>query len=205
MYGPGPGLGKSTLGRALVEKFISRGLSARLVCEYEVTDHPAFRGYVQSAEAGRADDTAALIEACRRFVAEIDVCGSEIIVLDSVIPCWDWLYSAGCTDTEVSAFSRVLAGVVSPLRPMLVFVEGDLHVALSRAIEDRGMDWALDLAERRVGRRDLDALGSYFRRLRAGSERMLELWPHRVFRVDTVTQDLRSCADQAGSATIQRS
>lgn len=196
VYGPGPGLGKSALGRALTERLISQGIPARLIEEHEITTHPAFRGYVRGAAAGRADDAATLIEACRRFVSELGDQCSEITVLDSVLPCWDWLYSAGCSDAEVSAFSRALAGMLATLHPVLVFVEGDLEVALSRAIEDRGMDWALDLAQLRTGRRDLDALGSYFRRLRAGSERMLAFWPHRVVRVDTVRQDLRSCVDQ---------
>lgn len=152
VYGPGPGLGKSTLGRALTGGLISQGVPARLVEEHEITAYPAFRGYVQGVEAGRADDTATLIEACRRFVSELDGRGPEIAMLD---------------------------------------------VALSRAVEDRGMDWALGLAATRAGRRDLDALLSYFRRLREGSERMLALWPHRVVRVDTVGQGLRSCVDGA--------
>lgn len=200
VYGPGPGLGKSTLGRALTGRLVEQGYSACFFEEHEVTAHLAFRDYVQSVEAGRAGDTATLVEACRRFVARLRDRRPEIAVLDSLLPCWDWLYSAGCSDAEVSNFSLMLAEALSPPRPVLVYVDGDLDAAMSRAVEERGIDWALDLCDSRTGMRDLDALGAYFLRLRTGAEQMLALWPHPVIRVDTVTRDLRSCVDQVVSA-----
>lgn len=176
VYGSGSGLGKSTLGRALVERLYAQGLSARFVGEEETLSLPAFRE--------------------RRFAAEIRSEASEVAVVDSMLPCWDWLYSAGCSDEEVRAFSLALADVLSPLNPVIVFVEGDLDSALSRAISDRGLGWALDLAELRTGRRDLGALRLYFRLLRAGAKRMLVVWPHRVVRVDTLALDLWSCVEE---------
>ena len=200
VYGPGPGLGKSTLGRALAKSLSGRGRPARFYGEEEVPTRPAFREYVRRVRTGRADDTAALIEACDRFVVELRSRPSETAVVDSVLPCWDWLYSAGCSDAEVSDFSRNLASMLYPLRPVLVLVEGDPDAAFSRAVEDRGRDWALDLAELRTGLRDLDALDSYVRRLRVGAEKMLALWPHRVVRVDAVGLNLGSCVERAISA-----
>ncbi|MBI1742194.1 hypothetical protein HYR54_03900 [Candidatus Acetothermia bacterium] len=192
VYGAGSGLGKSTLACALVQWMESRGLSTRLFSEECATEHPAFRAYVRQVQTGNAGDAATLLKCCDRFIAELLNSSADVVVLDSLLPCWDWLYSAGASDEVVADFTDDLKALLSKLRPVLLLVEGDVDQALERAIEDRGIEWALDLAERRAGQRDRDSLQAYFQTLRAGTGRAMSRWNYPVVRVDTVVEGLES-------------
>lgn len=83
------------------------------------------------------------------------------------------------------------------LRPVLVFVEGDLEAGLSRAIADRGEVWALNLATERAGNSQIEGLIEYFMNLREAANAMLELWFYDVIRVNTI-----ECSIQAATNKI---
>ena len=192
VYGAGSGLGKSTLAGALVQQFESQGHEAFLFPEECALELPAFQTYVQRVQAGDSCDTTTLLECCTKFITDLTRGDADIIVLDSLLPCWDWLYSAGADDAAVFAFTDAINALLGALRPVLVLVEGDLDRALDRAIEDRGINWALDLAEHRIGRRDRESLSEYFRALRLGTNRAVSSWNYEVIRINTVDCDLES-------------
>jgi hypothetical protein len=202
IYGPGSGLGKSTLSRDLTKRLSDHGSTCRLFAEEEVLTHSAFQSYIGAIKAGRASDMEALLEACRQFVTDLSHWETQFVVVDSVLPAWDWLFSAGCSPAEVSSFSLTLAEMLAPIRTTLVYVRGDLDVALSRATADRGEEWVHGLATLRTGNRDIQELRSYFLRLQDGAESMLRSWPYRSVDVDTVVSDLPSCVDRAVSAIM---
>lgn len=192
VYGAGSGFGKSTLAGALTQQLASLGLSVSHFPEECAPELPAFRTYVQQVQLGNGDDAASLLESCSKFITELVSSAADVIVLDSLLPCWDWLYSAGADDSVVSAFTDDLNELLSKLRPTLVLVEGDLDQALARAVGDRGVDWALDMAEYRAGERDYTSLTRYFRALRSGTDQSMPYWNYSVVHINTVTYDLES-------------
>lgn len=190
VYGAGSGLGKSTLAGALVQRFESQAHAVSLFPEECTLELPAFQAYVQQVQAGNSCDTTTLLECCTKFVADLIRSDADIIVLDSLLPCWDWLYSAGADDAVVFMFTDAMNELLREVRPALVLVEGNLDRALDRAVEDRGINWLLDLAEHRSGRRDRESLSKYFRNLRLGTNRSIPYWKHEIIRVDVVANDL---------------
>lgn len=192
VYGAGSGLGKSTLAGALVQHFESQGHVVSLLPEECASELPAFQAYVQQVKLGYSCDTTTLLECCTKLVADLVRSDANIIVLDSLLPCWDWLHSAGADDAVVLAFTDAVRELLSEMRPTLVMVEGDLDRALDRATEDRGVNWAHDLAEHRTGRRDRESLSEYFHALRVGTNRLVPYWGHKIIRIDAVANNLEA-------------
>lgn len=195
VYGAGSGLGKSTLAGAIATRLQSEGTSTSLFTEESAVHDPAFRAYAEQVRAGNGADARVLLECCERFVADLAHRDAEVAVVDSLLPCWDWLYSAGATDAVVFKFTKRLTDLLRGLRPILVLVEADLLVALRRAVGERGNAWALDLAQLRTGARDRTLLHTYFRDLRAATERAVAHWDHPIVRVDTEAQCLEASVD----------
>lgn len=186
VYGPGAGLGKSTLAARLYEQLHARGLPTRLVREDEVLQTPEFSGYVRQVENGNADDSVTLLDCCRAFVADLERRQPEVSVLDSILPCWDWLFTAKCTSDVVGSFSQNLSALMRDLSPVLIYLEGDIQAGLSRAIADRGEAWALNLAEERTGNRQIGDLTGYLSELRNAADAMMESWCYDTIRVNTI-------------------
>ncbi len=188
IYGPGSGFGKSTLGQALTEALLKEIDDVVFYEEHDVSKMPVFQDYVAKVESGAGDDTDSLLACCTAFLSGLTNNQSQIVVMDSTLPCWDWLFSAGCSEQVVGAFTRKLCSQLAVLNPFLVIVEGDLETALARAIGDRSEEWGLNLAEARMGNRNLDLLLEYFCMLRKGMEAVLPVWEYKMMRVDTVDQ-----------------
>ena len=119
--------------------------------------------------------------------AFLEDCGhfEGVTVSDSILPCWDWLASARSPRERIEAFTADLVERVKSLGTGLVVVEGNLALALERAISDRGREWATELARHRTGSDDLDELLAYFAKLRAATHAMLPAWPGPQLRLDT--------------------
>lgn len=192
VYGPGSGYGKSTLSRALADWLKSEGNTGRLYLEEAVLEEAAFSEYVDRVREGRGDDIGVLLESCEKFVEELRRRDADVVVLDSILPCWDWLYSAGVSDEVVFEFTERLSDLLSDMSPILLFIEGDVDVVVERAVEERGVTWATELATKRTDGHDVNALRTYFRELRAGAERAKSRWSYPIVEVDTVGQDLES-------------
>ena len=144
-----------------------------------------FAKYIEQVKHGNADDSLTLLDCCREFVKNLERKQSEIIVLDSILPCWDWLLTAKCHPDIVAHFSQKLCALMQNLNPVLIYVEGSSEIALSRAIADRGEAWALNLAKARTGQHHIGSLLEYFTSLRADANRMVELWGHDIVYVNT--------------------
>jgi DNA polymerase III delta prime subunit len=189
LYGAGSGMGKSTLARAIAEHLLLRNIRTRFVEEHEVLEIPEFQDYVRQVEQGNGDDSDTLANCCAAYIRYLETRLPEIAVMDSFFPCWDWLLSADCSTKKVLRFTDFLSLQLKKLNPILIIVEGDNELALSRAIATRGKAWALDLAEKRTGVRQVSALVNYQLRLREAMETCLGSWPHKVIRINTTNQD----------------
>jgi DNA polymerase III delta prime subunit len=199
LYGPGTGLGKSTIATALARRLTDGGVQVRLIREEEVMDLTAFHKYVRQVKQGHAQDTEALLESCQTFIHELEKGLPEVAVVDSLLPCWDWISTAGCSDTIIAAFTETLSEFLRPLNPLLILLVGDLGIGLDRAVKDRGAEWALSLAAERTGVRDIEALRKYLETIRGTAERMLIHWRYDLVQVDSTKYDAKSSVDQVVS------
>lgn len=190
IYGPGSGFGKSTTGQNLTLALETQGKLVEFLEEHDVRKIEAFQHYVSQVEAGEGDDIETLLACCQNFVSALLAGEPKITIIDSMLPCWDWLASAGCSQESINQFTLQLCEDLIPLDPLLVVLDGDLDKALNRAISDRGEEWALNLADARMGKRSIPALLEYFINLRAATENGLPFWQFKTIKVDTVDRKI---------------
>ena len=191
-YGPGSGMGKSTLARFAAEALRRSGADVRHLREEDAPSLPAFAAYVRSVRGGAGDDPDLLLEACSVFADECRASG-QVWVADSLLPGVDWLRSAGCDRDEIKRFLETLVERLADLAPLLVFVKGDVMLALERALEERGEKWARDLAARRCGSNGPADLRAYFEDLQAVALDILDGWPFPALVLDTTASDRGAC------------
>ena len=152
-YGPGSGSGKSTLSCHIHDVLQQRGVRTKYVAESDVLHLDAFAPYVEEVKKNNPGNVEVLLLSCERF---IDACNQsdQVYVVDSVLPCIDWLVTAQCTRQQVRRFNISLNRLMTKLNPIQIFLTGDTEIFLKRAVKDRGENWARRLVqERRQQRR----------------------------------------------------
>lgn len=190
IYGAGSGFGKSTLGYKLTDCLVNLGKSVDFFEEHDIAKMKEMQPYVGQVKAGRGDDAQTLINCCKKLSLTLAQNESEFIILDSLLPCWDWLAAAECPQDEIDQFTTNLCEAIKSFSPLLVLIEGDLTQALARAVSDRGEEWGLTLAEKRMGERSLEALVQFFVILRDVSNRTLPFWGFDLLRVNTIDNSI---------------
>lgn len=153
-YGPGSGSGKSTLSRHIHDVLQQRGVRTKYVAESDVLHLDAFAPYVEEVKKNNPGNVEVLLLSCERF---INACNQsdQVYVVDSVLPCTDWLVTAQCTRQQVRRFNTQLNRLMTRLNPIQIFLTGDTETFLKRAIKDRGEDWARRLAQERCNSDDI--------------------------------------------------
>jgi thymidylate kinase len=134
--GSSPGVGKSTLSRLLFQQITANGIPARWLHEDDVVQ--AFELFVPELASDKLTPdlllkaSAALVEA---YHAE-----NTTFVVDSYLPGFYYLYGR-YPDTEIEIFSAKLSSILSPLRPLVVYLRSDIETALTRGVRQRGAQW----------------------------------------------------------------
>ena len=192
VYGAGSGLGKSTVARSLTDALKERGVAATCIREEQSLKIEAFGPYVREVEGGRADNAEVLIVCCKKFIDECSQ-SESVVVVDSILPCFDWLSTANCSFEDIQQFYHGLLRMLEPLNPTLIYLTGDLEVALDRAIETRGKNWVKSLARERCDDDNPASLLDYFSKIRTVSDALLAQWPFARLTLDTVSTDQKSC------------
>ena len=187
IYGPGSGLGKTTIARDLQRLLSTETRTVRLLLEEDVEETTALAPYATAVRSGHGRDPQLLLTCIESLVAEI-AASDAVWIIDSVLPGFDWLASAGCSARELEAFANAVEVLLAPLSPVTIHVRGDVRAGLARAMADRGAGWARRLAERRTGASDVDALVSYFEELQAVTERLFGRWRGEVIHVNTTSE-----------------
>ncbi len=195
IYGAGSGFGKSTLGLALSRSLLELGQEADFFEEHDISGMKTMDKYVSRVHDGDGDDTETLLACCGALAAELlaDGANTKTVIMDSLLPGWDWLSAADCDRQPMHRFTIDLCSVLKDLNPLLVIVEGDIHLALSRACKDRGDEWGYRLADARTGERSMESLLKFFEKLRTAMEEMLPFWKFTLVRVNTTSQSLDEC------------
>lgn len=195
LYGPGSGSGKSTLSRVIHDTLREKGIRTKYVAESDVLHLDAFAPYVEAVKKDNPSNTKVLLSSCERF---IDTCNQsdQVYVVDSILPCTDWLVTAGCTKEQVRRFNTQLNPLMTQSNPIQIFLTGDTETFLKRAIRDRGEDWAKRLAHERCSSDDIRDLITYFNEMKEVAIELLAEWPFKQIVLDTTKHDLSTCAKE---------
>ena len=194
-YGPGSGSGKSTLSRLIHDTLQQRGIRTKYVAESDVLRLEAFAPYVEEVNQNNPGDVKVLLSSCEHF---IDACNQsdQVYVVDSILPCTDWLVTAGCTRGQIRQFNTQLNRLITKLNPIQIFLTGDTEIFLKRAIIDRGENWARRLAQERCNSNDFLHLITYFNEMKEVAFELLAEWPFQKIVLDTTKHDLPICTEE---------
>ena len=194
-YGPGSGSGKSTLSRHIHDVLQQRGVRTKYIAESDVLHLDAFAPYVEEVKKNNPGNVEVLLLSCERF---IDACNQsdQVYVVDSVLPCIDWLVTAQCTRQQVRRFNNQLNRLMTKLNPIQIFLTGDTEIFLKRAIKDRGENWARSLTQERCNSDDIRDLITYFNEMGEAAFELLAEWPFKQIVLDTAKNDLPTCAEE---------
>lgn len=139
--GAGPGLGKSTLARAVASILASRGIRTQLFEEAEIKAHPAFVSLWGEFQATGQVTANALIDSAGDYINRLDAASVEVGILDALFPYLPSLLAWGYSDVAIAAFFEQL-GAVFGARPVIeLHLVGDLTTALARATGREADGW----------------------------------------------------------------
>ena len=194
-YGPGSGSGKSTLSRIIHDTLQQTDIKSKYIAESDVLYLGAFAPYVEAVKQNNPGDVKVLLSSCEHF---IDTCAQsdQVYVVDSILPCTDWLVTAGCTRGQIRQFNTQLNRLMTELNPIQIFLTGDTEIFLKRAITDRGENWATRLAQERCNSDNIRDLITYFNEMGEVASELLAEWPFEKIVLDTTKHDLPTCAEE---------
>lgn len=141
VWGASPGVGKSTLCAGLSRWLGDAGLRVDHFGEEEILTRPQFAAVAEHFQATGLVEQATLLAATRKFVDAVLARGDDVVVADALVPFIPSLLAMGDTDQAIGAFMTSLDGVLAPLRPVMIFLDGDASGALSRAAAREGPGW----------------------------------------------------------------
>ena len=194
-YGPGSGSGKSTLSRLIHNVLQHKGIRTKYVAESDVLRLDAFAPYVEEVKRNNPGNVKALLSSCELFINECNQ-SDQVYVVDSILPCTDWLVTAGCTRQQVRRFNNQLNRLMTKLNPIQIFLTGDTEIFLKRAIKDRGENWARSLAQERCNSDSIRDLIAYFNKMAEVASELLAEWPFKKIVLDTTKYDLPTRAKE---------
>ncbi|MFI0815832.1 hypothetical protein ACH4TX_00930 [Streptomyces sp. NPDC021098] len=191
VIGSSPGVGKSTLCRAVAEWLADTGASVDHFEEADILTRPAFRPVAEEFAGGAAAvQPATLVECTRAYVAESLAAGKEYLVTDALLPFIPSLVAWGHEETALVEVMAELNRAVEPAQVTMVYVHDDPETALRRAVEREGAaweDWYVRKLAGSPGTRAVHDLPSAAAHLRFEAEltrRLLSRTPWHVLTVD---------------------
>ena len=188
--GAAPGIGKSTLCTAVTGWLSGLGLRVDHFREHEVLTRDEFASVAAEFEARGVVQLSTLLSAVADFVSSIQASGDEVVITDSLIPFVPSLLAWGHDEEAMTRFLHDLSGLLEPVAPIVVYLDGDPSAAVARAADREGpgwLDWLIDkLARYRVSPavHDLDTAGTYLGRERAVTLRLVRQQPWDLLVVD---------------------
>lgn len=141
VWGAAPGVGKSTLCAGLSRSLAGAGLRVDHFREEEILSRSEFAAVAEEFGATGAVAMGTLVAATARFVESVRARGDDVVVADALVPFVPTLLAMGHGEETIDAFMADLTGVLTPVRPVVVFLDGDTGTALSRAGEREGPEW----------------------------------------------------------------
>ncbi|MGY1433757.1 hypothetical protein [Streptomyces reniochalinae] len=200
VIGSSPGVGKSTLCRAVAEWLAGTGASVDHFEEADILTRAAFRPVAEEFAGGEAAvRPETLIECTRAYVDEMVAQGTDYAVTDALVPFIPSLVAWGHQERTLS---RVMGELVRALEPAaqvtVVYVHDDPTRALRRAVQREGETWA-DWYVRKLaaspGTRTVHDLPSAAAHLHAEADLTLRLLARTPWQVLTVNVGTRTAQE----------
>ncbi|MFJ8859513.1 hypothetical protein ACIRD8_13860 [Streptomyces sp. NPDC102451] len=206
VIGSSPGVGKSTLCRAVCEWLTGAGASVDHFEEPDILTRPAFRPVAEEFADGAGSVRPATLVACTRaYVAESTGAGRDCLVTDALLPFIPSLVAWGHDEEVLVQVMDELTRAVEPAEVTVVYVHDDPGTALRRAIEREGDAWGDWYVRKLAGSpgtravHDLASAADHLRREAELTRRLLARSPWRVLTVDVGTLDAHEAADRTRS------
>jgi thymidylate kinase len=142
--GAAPGVGKSTVCAGLAQWLREAGLKVDHFAEEEVLTRPGFAAVAAHFKATGGVEPEMLLAAASRFARSVLADDVDVIVADALVPFVPTLLAAGFDDQGIERVVAELTTELSPVEPVLLFLDGDPAAALARAAarEDPGwLEW----------------------------------------------------------------
>ncbi|MGV4926866.1 hypothetical protein K2224_32725 (plasmid) [Streptomyces sp. BHT-5-2] len=191
VIGSSPGVGKSTLCRAVAEWLTGLGASVDHFEEADILTRSAFKPVAEEFVGGAvAVRPATLVECTRAYVAESLTEGKDYLVTDALLPFIPSLVAWGHDEATLVDVVEQLSRAVEPAQVTVVYVHDDPEKALRRAIEREGAaweDWYVRKLADSPGTRAVHDLSSAAAHLRFEADltrRLLAQTPWHVLNVD---------------------
>ncbi|RKN47313.1 hypothetical protein [Streptomyces hoynatensis] len=204
VLGSSPGVGKSTLCRALAEWLSGTGASVDHFEEEDILRRAAFRPVAEEFDGGAGSVRPATLVACTRaYVAESLAQGRDYLLTDALLPFIPSLVAWGHPEETLRRVIAELDRVVAPAEIVLVYLRDDPEKALRRAIDREGSawgDWYVAKLAAAPGTRAVHDLASAAAHLRAEAEltrRLLAESPWPVLTLDAGTLGARETQARA--------
>lgn len=207
VWGASPGIGKSTLCAGLARWLAAAGLRVDHFREEEILTRPQYAAVAREFQATGTVELATLLSATRRFVDSIPTDAIDVVVADALMPYIPSLLAWGHGEQAIDAFMSGIDQILAPLRPVMIFLDGDAPTALSRAAarQDPGwLDWYIGkLARYQVTPpvHDATSAAQYLRRERAAT--LSAARGHR-WNLIVIERTTTMTPDQVLRATIQK-
>ncbi|MGK4903907.1 hypothetical protein [Streptomyces albus] len=196
VIGSSPGVGKSTLCRALAGWLSATGASVDQFAEADILTREEFRPVAQEfADGSAAVRPETLTAAVRAYVAASTAAGRDYLVTDALLPFIPSPVAWGHDERALFSFVDGLSRVLGPVPVTVVYVHDDPAAALRRAVARKGAgwkDWYIRKLAGSPGTRSVRDLPSAAARLHAEAEptrRLLTRAPWHVVTVDVGTLD----------------
>ncbi|MFF4605805.1 hypothetical protein ACFY12_24075 [Streptomyces sp. NPDC001339] len=194
VIGSSPGVGKSTLCRAVAEWLTRVGASVDHFEEADILTRPAFQPVAEEFAGGAGTvRPATLVECTRAYVAESITAGKDYLITDALLPFIPSLVAWGHDEKTLVRVMGELARAVEPAQVTVVYVHDNPESALRRAVEREGdawEDWYVRKLAGSPGTRAVHDLSSAAAHLRSEAEltsRLLKQTPWHVLSVDVET------------------
>jgi thymidylate kinase len=140
-WGASPGIGKSTLCAGLSEWLSDAGLQVDHFQEEEILTRPQYADVASHFLATGEVERDALLSATARFADSVLAAGTDVVIADALMPYVPSLLAMGHSEQAITAFMADLADILAPLRPVMIFLDGDASAALSRAAAREEPGW----------------------------------------------------------------
>lgn len=141
VWGASPGVGKSTLCAGLSRWLVDAGLRVDHFREEEILTRPQFAAVAGEFKATGAVGLETLIATTAEFVDSVLATGDDVVIADALVPFVPTLLAMGHGEETIDAFMADLTEVLAPVRPVMVFLDGNAEAALSRAARRGGEQW----------------------------------------------------------------
>lgn len=203
--GAAPGLGKSTMARALGERLDTDEREVVVFPEALIAERDEFADVMSSFRTTGTVTGPELVGATRRLAATYRD-RPAVVIQDMLLPYLPSLFAWGFSDTEIAALFAAVASACSGIQLVQVHLDGSPAASVPRAVQREEPSW-LDWMIAKVARyadaaapvTDVASLVRYFERAGQRSKALLAEAPWPVVVVDVDRGHDRATDDAANA------